>query len=89
MSGRTGRTIPLSTLLSLVGLINEGADTVYTISKDVEVIPTFDAMGLNPDLLRGIYAYGRSLIVIPTPIGFEKPSAIQQRAILPIIKGTT
>ena len=63
MSGRTG-------------LINEGADTVYTISKDVEVIPTFDAMGLNPDLLRGIYAYG-----------FEKPSAIQQRAILPIIKG--
>ena len=60
---------------------------MYTISKDVEVIPTFDAMGLNPDLLRGIYAYGRSLIVIPTPIGFEKPSAIQQRAILPIIKG--
>ena len=87
MSGRTGRTIPLSTISSLVGLINEGADTVYTISKDVEVIPTFDAMGLNPDLLRGIYAYGRSLIVIPTPIGFEKPSAIQQRAILPIIKG--
>jgi len=33
-------------------------------------------MGLHPDLLRGIYAYG-----------FEKPSAIQQRAILPIIQG--
>ena len=33
-------------------------------------------MHLNPDLLRGIYAYG-----------FEKPSAIQQRAILPIIRG--
>lgn len=61
MSGRTGRTIPLHTLSSLVGLINEGADTVYTISKDVEVIPTFDAMGLNPDLLRGIYAYGKSI----------------------------
>ena len=42
----------------------------------VEVISTFEAMGLNPDLLRGIYAYG-----------YEKPSAIQQRAILPIIKG--
>lgn len=33
-------------------------------------------MGLKEDLLRGIYAYG-----------FEKPSAIQQRAILPIING--
>ena len=32
--------------------------------------------GLREDLLRGIYAYG-----------FEKPSAIQQRAILPIVKG--
>ena len=33
-------------------------------------------MGLKEDLLRGIYAYG-----------FEKPSAIQQRAIMPCIKG--
>lgn len=33
-------------------------------------------MGLREDLLRGIYAYG-----------FEKPSAIQQRSIKPIIKG--
>jgi len=33
-------------------------------------------MGLKEDLLRGIYAYG-----------FERPSAIQQRAILPILKG--
>jgi len=33
-------------------------------------------MGLREDLLRGIYAYG-----------FEKPSAIQQRAIRPIVQG--
>merc|ERR1719289_194365 len=33
-------------------------------------------MGLREDLLRGVYAYG-----------FEKPSAIQQRAIKPIVKG--
>merc|ERR1712018_1128712 len=39
-------------------------------------IPTFDAMRLREDLLRGIYAYG-----------FEKPTAIQQRAIKPITKG--
>ena len=36
---------------------------------------TFDEMSLKEPLLRGIYA-----------MGFEKPSAIQQRAILPIIK---
>lgn len=33
-------------------------------------------MELKPELLRGIYAYG-----------FERPSAIQQRAIIPVIKG--
>jgi superfamily II DNA/RNA helicase len=37
---------------------------------------TFDAMNLKPDLLRGIYSYG-----------YERPSAIQQRAIKPIIQG--
>ncbi|XP_028409723.1 eukaryotic initiation factor 4A-III [Dendronephthya gigantea] len=48
----------------------------YETSEGVEVIPTFDGIGLREDLLRGIYAYG-----------FEKPSAIQQRAIKPILKG--
>ena len=42
----------------------------------VEVIPSFDEMPLHTNLLRGIYSYG-----------FEKPSAIQQRAIVPFIKG--
>lgn len=37
---------------------------------------TFDSMKLKPALLRGIYAYG-----------FERPSAIQQRAIRPIVRG--
>merc|ERR1711915_301059 len=41
-----------------------------------EVATSFDDMDLNENLLRGIYAYG-----------FEKPSAIQQRAIMPCIKG--
>jgi translation initiation factor 4A len=42
----------------------------------VEVIPSFDKMPLHTNLLRGIYSYG-----------FEKPSAIQQRAIVPFING--
>lgn len=41
-----------------------------------EVITSFDNMNLKEDLLRGIYAYG-----------FEKPSAIQQRAIAPVLAG--
>jgi len=41
-----------------------------------EAIEAFDHMDLPEDLLRGIFAYG-----------FEKPSAIQQRAIKPTILG--
>merc|ERR1712172_396620 len=41
-----------------------------------KVTDNFDDMNLKEELLRGIYAYG-----------FEKPSAIQQRAIVPCIKG--
>uniref|UniRef100_U5EXJ2 Eukaryotic initiation factor 4A n=1 Tax=Corethrella appendiculata TaxID=1370023 RepID=U5EXJ2_9DIPT len=45
-------------------------------SNWTENVDNFDDMGLKEQLLRGIYAYG-----------FEKPSAIQQRAIIPCIKG--
>jgi len=41
-----------------------------------ESIEAFDGMDLPEELLRGIYAYG-----------FEKPSAIQQRAIKPTMNG--
>ena len=41
-----------------------------------QVVDNFDNMDLRPELLRGVYAYG-----------FERPSAIQQRAIVPVVKG--
>nr|ACV88438.1 AT04852p [Drosophila melanogaster] len=41
-----------------------------------EVYDNFDDMNLREELLRGIYGYG-----------FEKPSAIQQRAIIPCVRG--
>merc|ERR1711928_79457 len=41
-----------------------------------KTVDNFDEMKLKEKLLRGIYAYG-----------FERPSAIQQRAILPCILG--
>lgn len=37
---------------------DEDASLVFETSKEIAVIPTFDAMGLHEDLLRGIYAYG-------------------------------
>jgi superfamily II DNA/RNA helicase len=43
---------------------------------DTAPVSSFDDLNLKPDLLKGIYAYG-----------FEKPSAIQQRAIRPIVRG--
>jgi superfamily II DNA/RNA helicase len=48
----------------------------FDTSKGVKVVSTFDSMGIREDLLRGLYSYG-----------FEKPSAIQQRAIVPITSG--
>ncbi|XP_055712390.1 eukaryotic initiation factor 4A-like isoform X1 [Phlebotomus papatasi] len=51
------------------------ADSLIDTNWD-EVVDNFDDMNLREELLRGIYSYG-----------FEKPSAIQQRAILPCIKG--
>jgi ATP-dependent RNA helicase len=42
----------------------------------LQVVKSFDEMGLRDDLLRGVFSYG-----------FEKPSAIQQRALLPIVQG--
>ena len=51
-----------------------GIDSVIDSNWN-EVYENFDDMNLKEELLRGIYAYG-----------FEKPSAIQQRAIVPCIK---
>jgi translation initiation factor 4A len=55
---------------------NQSTEENDIITNWDENTPTFDAMDLKEELLRGIYAYG-----------FEKPSAIQQRAIKPILLG--
>lgn len=52
------------------------ADEIEISDNWDEITPTFDGLGLSEDLLRGIYAYG-----------FERPSAIQQRAIKPVLIG--
>ena len=55
--------------------VSNPEDMEITTNWD-ECTTSFDAMDLKEDLLRGIYAYG-----------FEKPSAIQQRAIKPTLLG--
>jgi ATP-dependent RNA helicase len=51
-------------------------ETQYETSKGISAVTSFEAMGIREELLRGLYAYG-----------FEKPSAIQQRAVMPILSG--
>eukprot|EP01012_Entosiphon_sulcatum_P032176 TRINITY_DN40945_c0_g1_i1.p1 TRINITY_DN40945_c0_g1~~TRINITY_DN40945_c0_g1_i1.p1 ORF type:complete len:587 (+),score=89.54 TRINITY_DN40945_c0_g1_i1:30-1763(+) len=46
--------------------------------RNVDPLASFDDMELSDNVLRGVYAYG-----------FETPSGIQQRAIVPIIRGAT
>lgn len=41
-------------------LVNDEA-LVFETSSDVAILPSFDAMGLKEDLLRGIYAYSMRL----------------------------
>ena len=53
--------------------LDDDCDEPYKL----DIAESFDDMFLKDELARGIYSYG-----------FEKPSSIQQRAILPCIKGT-
>jgi superfamily II DNA/RNA helicase len=68
---------PFPLLLFVSGSPSGGEDTaIYETSEEVKPVTSFDSMGLKEELLQGLYSFG-----------FEKPSAIQQRAIMPIIKG--
>jgi len=56
--------------------MSEGLTVSVTGADEYPVVDSFDDLDLQEGLLRGIYSYG-----------FEKPSAIQQRAIRPVIDG--
>lgn len=54
----------------------EGEDqSIFETNWD-ESVEKFDDLNLKEEVLRGIYGYG-----------FERPSPIQQKAILPILQG--
>eukprot|EP01084_Bolivina_argentea_P186832 321940_1 len=52
------------------------ADAEFETSAEILVYKSFESMGLKDLLVRGLIAYG-----------FERPSAVQQRAIVPAIGG--
>jgi len=56
--------------------MQSGEGVTVTGAEEYPVFESFDDYDLNENLLRGIYSYG-----------FEKPSAIQQRGIKPILDG--
>ena len=67
---------PSPTLSDSTYTKHEAEKAQFLVSKEVQVYTTFEKMGLNPKLLRGIFSNG-----------FDKPSSIQERCIVPITKG--
>ncbi|KAG2314106.1 hypothetical protein Bca52824_017228 [Brassica carinata] len=59
-----------------VGGALDDENLVFETTKGIKQIASFDEMGMNDKVLRGVYDYG-----------FKKPSEIQQRAVMPILKG--
>lgn len=59
-----------------MGVAHQKQKDVESDQPDVSIVTSFDDMKLDQLLLRGIFSHG-----------FEKPSAIQQRAIVPFVSG--
>jgi len=57
-------------------MASEGLTVSVTGADEYAVVDSFDDLDLQEGLLRGIYSYG-----------FERPSAIQQRGIRPVLDG--
>ena len=73
MSNATSSGVPNTASSSVLNGASNGTQKVDTI----KAYETFDDMGLDDNLTRGIYSYG-----------FEQPSNIQQLAIVPMSKHT-
>lgn len=58
-------------------LVRSGEDAEVNFESNwTQSVESFDEMGLKEDLLRGIYAFG-----------FQEPSKIQEKGVLPVIQG--
>ena len=70
--GREARSFAILLTFQSVNL----EDQEYMKPNWDESVDRFDDIGLKEEVLRGIYGYG-----------FNKPSPIQQKGILPVIQG--
>ena len=70
------KKVSSSSILALWCVFLYLTDNAYLQPNWDESVDRFDDMGLREEVLRGIYGYG-----------FNKPSAIQQKGILPILQG--
>ena len=50
--------------IAMAGKLKDDDKLDFETSEDVEIVPSFDTMGLKDELLRGIYAYGAALQTI-------------------------
>merc|ERR1712151_796412 len=66
----------MGSLIVDITMASEGLTVPVTGADEYPVVDSFDDLDLQEGLLRGIYSYG-----------FEKPSGIQQRAIVPVLEG--
>jgi hypothetical protein len=62
--------------ISSESITNSSMLAAHIESNYDETIDSFDDMTMKTELVRSIYSYG-----------FERPSAVQQRVIMPVIKG--
>jgi translation initiation factor 4A len=75
MSSNTEST-SASTATAAAPQICVADDNLCADSNGVKIYTSFDEMAIPADILRGIFSFG-----------FEKPSKIQEKAIMPIIEG--
>jgi len=59
-----------------MALLEMNENSIKFEADALDVYKSFDEMGLNENILRGVYSYG-----------FEKPSTIQQMGIVPMMSG--
>eukprot|EP00966_Prymnesium_polylepis_P103545 2397510-Prymnesium_polylepis.2 len=64
----------------MAGKLKDDDKLDFETSEDVEIVPSFDTMGLKDELLRGIYAYGAALQ--PNQAQCKRPTVWLTRGVL-------
>lgn len=55
---------PFSDMFSSAKVNLEDCDEDFSVSEGVQIFPSFKKMGLKPELLRGIYDFGKLMQIL-------------------------